>query len=105
MVHEVEIFGQTYSLRADADAEHVKRVAVLLDQRMREVASSGRTVSTVQIAVLAALDIASEFLQIRDESRSLAREIETRSDSMARRIDNLCPEVMVEEEEIPLLCS
>lgn len=105
MVHEVEIFGQTYSLRADADAEHVKRVAVLLDQRMREVASSGRTVSTVQIAVLAALDIASEFLQIRDDARSLAREIETRSDSMARRIDNLFPEVRVEEEEIPLLCS
>jgi len=105
MVHEVEIFGQTYSLRADADAEHVKRVAVLLDERMREVASAGRTVSSVQIAVLAALDIASEFIQLRDDSRRLAREVEARSDSMTRRIDNLFPEVLNEKEGIPLLCS
>lgn len=92
MVHQVEIFGQPYSLRADADSDHVRRVAELVDGKMREVAASARTVSTLQIAVLAAMDLASEFLLEQASSHEWAAEVEQRHACLAECIDNLIPE-------------
>jgi cell division protein ZapA len=93
MRYDVEIFGHHYALRADADEEHVRKVADLVDSKMREVADGSRSVSTLQIAVLAALDIASEFVQTRTASEQLTAMVETRSETMARRIGDLIPEV------------
>lgn len=88
MAFQVEIFGQTYALRSDADEDHVRSVADLVDSRMREVASGSRSVSTLQIAVLAALDIASECIRAEEEVRRLSSAVEGRVDAMARRIDS-----------------
>jgi cell division protein ZapA len=93
MAFQVDIFGQTYALRADADEDHVRRVADLVDLKMREVATGSRSVSTLQIAVLAALDIASEYLQAQTSAKNLVAEVESRSDAMARRIVDFMPEV------------
>jgi cell division protein ZapA len=91
MAYEVEIFGQAYSLRTDAEEEHVRRVADLLDLKMREVASGTRSVSTLQIAVLAALDIASEYMHTEARAERLVAEVEARADAMARRIASASP--------------
>ncbi len=93
MGFQVEIFGQTYSLRSEAEEEHVKQVADLVDSRMREVASGSRSTSVLQIAVLAALDIASEFVQKKAEADRRAVEVEARIDALARRIASLDPEL------------
>ena len=86
MAYEVEIFGQSYSLRSDAEEEHVRRVAGLVDLKMREVAAGTRSVSTLHIAVLAALDIASEYMHTEARAESLVAEIEARAEAMVRRI-------------------
>jgi len=101
MVQHVEIFGQTYPLRTDADAEHVRRVAELVDAKMREAAGASRSVSTLQIAVLAAMDLASELLHAQSASADWANQVEKRSDSMARLIDNLIPAVAEEGNGFP----
>lgn len=93
MAYQVEIFGQTYSLRADADEDHVRKVAALVDQKMREIAANSRSVSTLQISVLAALDLASEFLQSQVATERFGTEVATRSEAMARRIADLVPEI------------
>ena len=90
---QVEIFGQTYSLRADADEEHVRKVADLVDLKMREVADGSHSVSTLQIAVLAAMDLASDLLQKRNGDDDLLRQVESRSEALMARIDALVGEV------------
>jgi len=92
-VHQVEIFGHKYSLRSDEDEAHVKRVAALVDGKMREVASGARSASTLQVAVLAALDIASEYMLTENAARGLCSEVEQRADAMSRRIAVSSPEV------------
>ena len=91
MAYQVEIFGQSYSLRSDAEEEHVRRVADLVDLKMREVASGTRSVSTLHIAVLAALDIASEYMHTEARVERLAEEVEARAEAMARRIASASP--------------
>lgn len=59
-VIQVEIFGQTYNLRADGDPSYVLSLASHVDAKMREVARETKAVDTLRVAILAALNIADE---------------------------------------------
>lgn len=63
---EVTIFNQTYRLRSKTDEEHVREMAYLVDERMRQIASHATTHDVLKIAVLAALNIADEMQNLRD---------------------------------------
>jgi len=62
---EVEIFGSTFSLRGGSAPEHLRRLATLVDAKMREVAEHTATVDSTKIAVLAALNLAEELFERR----------------------------------------
>ena len=53
-VTQVEIFGQTYSVRAEGESSYVHDLARFVDSRMKEVAEQTATVDTTKIAILAA---------------------------------------------------
>lgn len=56
----VNIYDQTYHLSGQDDA-HIRELAARVDQKMRAVAAHGRTVDTLRVAVLAALNLADEL--------------------------------------------
>ena len=56
----VDIYDQTYHLRGD-DPDYIHRLADIVDAKMRAVASHGKTVDSLRVAVLAALNIADEL--------------------------------------------
>lgn len=70
----VNIFGQTYSLRSAGGGERVLRVAELVDERMREIASHLAVHDAAKVAVLAALNLADELELVREHYE---REIES----------------------------
>ena len=75
----VEIAGERYTLRADADEEHTRRCAALVDDRMNEVSERGG-VSAKNAAILAALSLSDELLrqraQLSDRLQALTSRIE-----------------------------
>jgi cell division protein ZapA len=58
----VEIYDQTYHLSGQ-DADHVRELAARVDAKMRAVSAQGRTVDSLRVAVLAALNLADELSQ------------------------------------------
>jgi cell division protein ZapA len=56
----VEIYDQTYHLSGQ-DADHIRLLAARVDAKMRAVAAQGRTVDSLRVAVLAALNLADEL--------------------------------------------
>ncbi len=58
----VEIYDQVYHL-AGQDPEHIHQLAARVDAKMRAVAAQGRTVDSLRVAVLAALNLADELSQ------------------------------------------
>jgi cell division protein ZapA len=58
----VEIYDQIYHLSGQ-DAEHIRQLAARVDAKMRAVAAQGRTVDSLRVAVLAALNLADELSQ------------------------------------------
>lgn len=63
---QVYIFNQTYNLRSGSDEEYVRRVARLVDERMRQISSVAPYHDPMKVAVLAALHIADELEQARE---------------------------------------
>lgn len=76
----VNIFNQTYSLRsASGDGEHVERVARLVDERMRAVASGLAVHDVAKVAVLTALNLADELEGLRSFYETELRAMLTRA--------------------------
>jgi cell division protein ZapA len=56
----VEIYDQLYHLSGQ-NTEHIRELAARVDSKMRAVASHGRTVDSLRVAVMAALNLADEL--------------------------------------------
>ena len=63
---EVNIFNQVYNLRTNREVEHIKRIAGLVDERMRLISAHTTAHDLAKIAVFAALNIADELSDTRD---------------------------------------
>ena len=72
----VEIFGDTYPLKTDGDTEHIKKIAAMVDKRMKGVAQRTRTFSGNRISVLAALEIADEYEKLKRDYDDLLKLLE-----------------------------
>ncbi len=61
---EIEVYGQKYRIRVkgEEDEKYISHLTSYLDQKMREVAIKSKSADTVKIAVLAAMNIADEYL-------------------------------------------
>jgi cell division protein ZapA len=62
---KVRIFGMEYSFKGVESPEYVEKLASYVDGKMREISENSSLVSTVKIAVLAALRITDELHQER----------------------------------------
>lgn len=61
----IEIYNQSYNIRADQDEEYLKELAAYVDGKMRQVAEATRMVDSLKVAVLAALNMADELYVLR----------------------------------------
>jgi cell division protein ZapA len=87
-VTQVEIFGQTYSVRADGDSSYVHDLARFVDSRMREVADRTATVDTTKIAILAALNITDDLKQVERQRRDDPGDSVARAERLIRKLDD-----------------
>ena len=68
---KIEIYNQAYNVQADENEEYIKQLAEFVDAKMRSVAEATRTVDTVRVAVLAALNIADELHTVKKRQDAL----------------------------------
>jgi len=92
----VEIYNQTYHLSGD-DAEHIRKLAAQVDAKMRAVAAQGRTVDSLRVAVLAALNLADELSQA---SQSPSGEAARVGHARAASLRGLLDEVLEDERKM-----
>ncbi len=99
----VNIFNQTYSLRsASGDGEHVLRVARLVDERMRAVASNLAVHDVAKVAVLTAVNFADELQSLKDTYERELQELLARADALAAaREEEAAPAPVEEPEPLP----
>jgi cell division protein ZapA len=86
----VHIAGQRYVLKSDADEQYVHSLASYVDDRIRDVQRSTKQVSTHQVAILAALQIADSLFRERRGRAELRKRVRDQSrrllDAIAREL-------------------
>jgi len=84
---EIKVFGQTYTVKTEAEEDHIREVAKYVNEKMDEILKKTRSVSTLNVAILTALNIADDFLKEREKRMATLREIEVRTKDLAEKID------------------
>jgi len=86
---KVKILNNEYLIKSEEDKEKVSKIAEYVDERLQEVNDSNEGLSEKKSAILAALNIASDYFQLLKERDDLAANIRQRSKALINDIDSL----------------
>ena len=84
---EVDIFGQTFTVNSEEQAQYVNELASYVDQRMRQIAGNTKTVVPLRVAIMAALSIADEWYKASQREQDIQEETERLSAVLLDRIE------------------
>lgn len=84
---EIKVFGQTYTVKSDAEEDHIQQVARYVNEKMEEILKKTRSVSTVNVAILTALNIADDLLREKEKRRIFLQEVDAKSKEWSEKID------------------
>ena len=83
----VEIMGQNLTVASNDNDEWVKSVAGTVDERIKTLRANGNTVSSINIAILAALNFADELEHLKKEHQELIDRITAMKERLIDAID------------------
>ncbi|MFQ5449387.1 MAG: cell division protein ZapA [Nitrospinaceae bacterium] len=89
---KITIYGKTYHIKSDSFSVDPHEVAALVDSKMQELSRGRSNFSTTDLAVLAALNIAQEFLETRKKNQEEDRDFESRMDGLIRKLNLEVPQ-------------
>lgn len=89
---QIEIFDRNYAITGAIDDDYLERLSAYVDGKMREIYESSLTVDTIKVAVMAALNIADELFQERDEAKRVEAIIADKSTRCSQMLDRLFQE-------------
>jgi cell division protein ZapA len=84
----VEILGREYTVKSDEGEERVRNIAEYVNRKIKEVSEGGQTVSTLNLAILAALNIANDYFEAIEDEKDFFRTIEARSGRLIEMINS-----------------
>jgi cell division protein ZapA len=88
-VVQVEIFGNTYTIKGEADQEYILGVAAYVDRKMREVTEKLPVASLSKVAILASLNIADELFKERARRQDHDQEMSRGAKRLNAALDQL----------------
>ena len=88
---DVEIYGQRYTIKGEADDQYVQQLAAFVDEHMRQVGKGMKTATLSKLAVLAAINIAHELFQAERRREHEEAAVERRVLSLLDTIEEHIP--------------
>ena len=86
----IRLLDREYTVGVEpGERDSLMAAARVLDAKMREIRGGNRMAAVDRVAVLAALNLAHELQQLRDDNASRDRELVRALDGLQRRLDGL----------------
>lgn len=70
----VEIYGQKYAIVSTESSSHVKMVASLVNDKMREISAKNPSLDVSKLAVLTAVNAVNDYIIMKDQLERLKEE-------------------------------
>ena len=84
---EIKVFGQVYTVKTDAQEDHIQKVAQYVNEKMDEVTKNTKSVSSLNVAILTALNIADDLITEKAKRLALLEEVERKSKDLVEKIN------------------
>jgi cell division protein ZapA (FtsZ GTPase activity inhibitor) len=86
--YKIRILEQELSVLSDAEDEQVANVVQLVHKKIEEVLQTNDGLKTLNVAILAALNISEELLKVRGVNKELCDQMEGRAEKLIQLIED-----------------
>ena len=87
--YNIKILEQELSVLSDAEDEHVANVVRFVNEKMEEVLQDRNGLKTLDVAILAALNISEDFLKLKEVHKEICDQLECRSEKLIQLIEDV----------------
>lgn len=84
---KVRIYDQEYVVKSEESEDHLNRIADFINDKLKEIQDNSEGLSEKKMAILVALNIASEYFQVMKERDDLLVNIRQRTEALVNNID------------------
>lgn len=88
---DVEIYGQRFAIRGEADEAYIRRLANFVDGHMRHLAEGMNTTTPSKLAVLTAINLAHQLFEVERKRVQGEADVERRMTSLMESIEEQVP--------------
>ncbi|MBN1898774.1 MAG: cell division protein ZapA [Spirochaetes bacterium] len=85
---KVNILGNEYTLKTDADEYYIKQLADYLNKKFLEMTHKGHGPSTLKESIMVALNVADDFFRLKEQVEKTERDLKTRADELIKKIED-----------------
>ncbi|MBM7620523.1 cell division protein ZapA [Bacillus tianshenii] len=71
----VDIYGQQYSIVGTESISHIRLVASIVDEKMREINGKNSNLDISKLAVLTAVNVVHDYIKLKDAYDTLENEM------------------------------
>ena len=87
--YNIKILEQELSVLSDAEDEQVANVVRFVNEKMEEVLQDRNGLKTLDVAILAALNISEDFLKFKEVHNEICDQLESRSEKLIQLIEDV----------------
>ena len=84
---ELKIYGHRLVVKSEEGEEHIRAIENYLNNKIEEVKETTKAVSTLDLALLAALNITGEVIKTKETLERLGRKSEELTEMIDRRLE------------------
>ena len=84
---EVEIYGQRYAIRGDADDVYIRRLAHFVEDHMKRLAGGMKTATPAKLAVLTAINLAHQLFESEEKRMQGEADVDRRMETLMESIE------------------
>ena len=85
---EVQILGQSYSIKTDEEEEYIKTLAKYIDEKLKEIYNMVPSITQTKATVMAAFGIADELFKIKMQQENLDKLIDEKTKILSGFLDS-----------------
>lgn len=84
----IEILGKPYPIKCpESELKSLQQAAIYLNQKMSEVKDSGKAINLERIAIISALNITHQFLELDRQKSNLMNKVNQRITQIQDKLD------------------
>ena len=94
----IEILNKLYPVRClESEISSLQQAAALLDQEMAKVQDSGKAINLERIAIITALNMTHQFLQLSEQKNNLTDQVNQRLSQLQDKLDRAINKTVLAE--------